>query len=479
MDAASPLIFLLLAVVLVIAAAESASTASGFPSASGIITYVFAGILAVIGGGTLLYRRMQEGEGDDGVNSWADVLRGAVGPGVAAVAGDLLKHGVWVLVLITTVLLTMYLTMDTGVVTGSLLSPLAWVGFALAGALGVATLLLSPAVGAMRGTGWLGDVLDWLTNQASSPRVLGYLILAALLTALLALGRVYPVVGGVEVAVLALLVLYGVVRFGGRLIPKEWVDAVKRWFSGASKPAAFGPQTLTSFLQEQKRKDRNLMLSTVAVSGLIVAFAVGLPYIWSHLPSVRMLGNIGKVLIDEATPLSTPVSKAVPGLGSWESGLTGGYGLSEGGGTSNYTVAWWQFINSRPRAQEATALELGPVGQLQLGPGPNAAVLSLTSPAPSGAVEQVKLPIKLQKWQQVVLRASGNRTDVFVDGQLVGASQHPPASLRQGDVFTIPGTLPKETQGGIAKLTFSPKAEPYSAIVLSYRSPPSAIAKEG
>jgi hypothetical protein len=94
-------------------------------------------------------------------------------------------------------------------------------------------------------------------------------------------------------------------------------------------------------------------------------------------------------------------------------------------------------------------------------------------------VEQVRLPIKLQKWQQVVLRASGNRTDVFVDGQLVGTSQHPPASLRRGDIFTIPGTLPKETQGGIAKLTFSPKAEPYSAIVLSYRSPPSAIAKEG
>ena len=476
MDAASPLIFLLLAVVLVIAAAESASTASGFPSASGIITYVFAGILAVIGGATLLYRRMQEGEGDDGVNSWADVLRGAVGPGVAAVVGNLLKHGIWVLVLITTVLLTMYLTMDTGVVTGSLLSPLAWIGFALVGVLGVAALLLSPAVGAMRGTGRLGDVLDWLAKQASSPRVLGYLILAVLVTALLALGRVYPMVGGVGVV---LLVLYGVVHFGERLIPKEWTDAIEQWFSGAAKQTPIGPKTLASFLQEQKHKDRNLMLSTVVISGLIVAFAVGLPYLWKHLPSVRVLGNIGKVLVDEATPLSTPVSKAVPELGGWESGLTGGYGMSHGGGTSNYTVAWWQFINSRPRAQEATALELGPVGHLQLGPGPNTAVLALTSPSPSGAVEQVRLPIKLQKWQQVVLRASGNRTDVFVDGQLVGTSQHPPASLRQGDIFTIPGTLPKETQGGIAKLTFSPKAEPYSAIVLSYRSPPSAIAKEG
>ena len=218
------------------------------------------------------------------------------------------------------------------------------------------------------------------------------------------------------------------------------------------------------------------MLATVVVSGLIVAFAAGLPYLWKHLPSVRVLGSIGTVLIDEATPLSTPISVSVPSLNKWNS-VSGGYGLSEGGGTSNYTVAWWQFINSRPRAQEATAIELGPVGQMQLGPGPNTAVLSLTSPAPEGEVEQVKLPVKLQKWQQVVLRASGNRTDVFVDGQLVGTSQHPPASLRQGDVFTIPGTSPKTTQGGIAKLTLSSKAEPYSAILLSYRTPPSVVTK--
>jgi len=475
MDAASPLIFLLLSVVLIIGAAESASTISGFPPISSIISYVIAGILAVIGGGTLLYRRMQEGEGDDGVNSWASVLQQAVGPSVAAVAGNLLGHGIWVLVLISTILLTMYVTMDTGAVTGSLLSPLAWVGFALAGVLGVATLLLSPAVGAMRSTGRLGGVLDWLRKQASSPRVLGYLILAGMMTALLALGRIYPVAGGVEVMALIGLVLYGVVRFGQRLIPTNWIARMREWLMG-KKTNVYGPITLAQARRLAEGEDRKLMLATVVVSGLIVAFAAGLPYLWKHLPSVRVLGSIGTVLIDEATPLSTPMSVSVPSLNKWNS-VSGGYGLSEGGGTSNYTVAWWQFINSRPRAQEATAIELGPVGQMQLGPGPNTAVLSLTSPAPEGAVEQVKLPVKLQKWQQVVLRASGNRTDVFVDGQLVGTSQHPPASLRQGDVFTIPGTSPKTTQGGIAKLTLSSKAEPYSAILLSYRTPPSVVTK--
>lgn len=477
MDPASPLIFLLLSVVLIIGAAESASTRSGFPSASEIITYVIAGILAVIGGGTLLYRRMQEGEGEDSVNSWASVLRGAVSSGVAAVASNLLGHGIWALVLISTVLLTMYLTMDTGVVNDSFLSLLAWVGFALVGVLGGATLFLSPAVGAMRGTGRLGSLLDWLRKQASSPRVLGYLILAGVLTALLALGRVYPVVGGVEVMALAGLALYGVVRFGQWLIPMDWIAKIREWLTNKKKTNVYGPITLEEARRLAEGDDRNLMVTTVFVSGLIVAFATSLPYLWKHLPSLRVLGNIGTVLIDEATPLSTPMSVSVPSLNKWNPVL-GGFELSEGGGTSNYTVAWWQFINSRPRAQEATVIELGPVGQMQLGPGPNIAVLSLTLPAPKGSVKQVKLPVKLQKWQQVVLRASGNRTDIFVDGQLVGTSQHPPASLRQEDVFTIPGTSLKATQGGIAKLTFSPKAEPYSAILLSYRTPPSVTTKD-
>jgi len=476
MDAASPLIYLLLSVVLIIGAVESASTRSDFPLASNIITYVIAGILAVIGGGTLLYRRIQEG---DGVNSWANVLRVAVGPGVAAVTDNLLGHGIWLLVLISTVLLTMYLTMNTGVVDGSLLSPLTWVGFALVGVLSGATLLLSPAVGEMRGTGRLGSLFDWLRKQVSSPRILGYLILAGLLTALLALGRIYPVVGVIEAIMLAGLALYGVVRFGLRLIPENWIANIREWFTGKKRLNVYGPITLAEARRLAEGDDRKLMVATLVASGLFVAFAVGLPYLWNHMPSVRVLGNIGTVLIDEATPLSTPVSVpvSVSGMSGW-SPVSGGYGLSSGGSTSNYTVAWWQFINSRPRAQETTAIELGPVGQMQLGPGPNTAVLSLTSPAPKGVVEQVKLPIKLQKWQQVVLRASGNRTDVFVDGQLVGTSQHPPATLRQEDVFTIPGTSPKTTQGGIAKLTVSPKAEPYSAIVLSYRTPPSVATME-
>jgi len=464
MDAASPLIFLLLAVVLVIAAAESASAATGFPSTSGIITYVIAGLLALIGGGTLLYRRMQEGEDDDGVNSWPEVLRGAVGgPGVAAVAGDLLKHGIWALVLISSVLLTMYLTMDSGMVSGSLLSPLAWVGFALAAVLGATTVLLSPAVGAMQGTGRLGDVLGWLRKQASSPRVVGYLVLAGVLAAVLALGRIYPVVGGIEVAGLALLALYGVYWFVKSLVPAKWWAELGLQRSSGT----YGPMTLAETKRIAYGKDRQLTLATVVVSGLIVAFALGIPYLWKHLPSVRVLGKMGTVLVDAATPMSSPVSVSVP-----HPELLSGFGLSDGGGISNYTIAWWQYVNSRPRAQAATALELGPVGQLQLGPGPNAAVLSLSSPAPEGSVEQVKLPIRLQKWQQVVVRASGNRTDVFVDGKLVGTNQHPPASVRQGDVITIPGTMPKETQGGFAKLTFSPKAEPYSAIAMSQHSPP-------
>jgi hypothetical protein len=260
----------------------------------------------------------------------------------------------------------------------------------------------------------------------------------------------------------------------------EWIPTMVRWSKTIAKwiglKSTGGPPL--DDIDNQIAKVKKLagsssttttMVGTVVVSGLIIALAVYLPTIWRHWPSLRIGGNLGTILIPGPLSLATSESVEIGTMG-WTG--KGGIGWGTSQGTSEYTITWWQYMNARVQGEAATALELGPVGQLLIGPGPLSVTLVLTTPAPQGAIEKVHIKVTPQRWQHVAVRASGDRTDVFLDGRLVGSSLRPPSSVRPGDILTMPGTVPRDTLGGIARLTFSHQAEPFSALVLAANTPP-------
>lgn len=498
MEAATPLILILLSVVLFITAGvvaaqqeeraekdrKTGANPKTPPSTSRIITEVIASLLLVLGAGTLVYRRMT-GMGETGDrNTWAEVLAGAVGPATAGVVGDMLGHGLWVTLVIASVLAIVFT-----VSIAPSQSPLAWIAYAAVGALCLVTVFTSPVISDMRGDGRLARLFAWIRDKVTAPRAIGFLVFAALAIGLVALGNIYPLIGWAVFAGIAILLGSYVYQNAERWAP-GLVGFLRGILRTLAKWLGLGPGRNPNLpftkaeIDEMARGNIRRMVGSVAVmSAGLIALGVYLPTIWRKLPSLRIGGNIGTVLQGEAIPFATSKSFEVPGqpdaykarrLERQGPGKPGA--LLANAGTSEYTIGWWQFINARNPTQAIPALELGPVGQMLIGPGPTTTTLMLSSPAPLDAIYKVPVRITPQKWQHVVLRASGNRTDVFLDGALVGSSVHPPAAVRVGDILTMPGTPPQKTQGGIAKLTYSPHAEPYGSIYLAAHSPPPEVA---
>jgi hypothetical protein len=442
MDTALPLILLFMSIILTVGGSSAAH--SDFPKASSIVAYVFAAILGIIGAGILVYRRRQEG----GVGSWASVF---VGPDSNGIVRDLFSHGLWILLLLFTIIATVFITSAFPST-----SPLAWIGYVIIGVLSLMTLFMSPVVS---GNG------DFFT----SPTVIGAIIISLVLIAILILGAAYPIVGWSVLGGLAMLTVYYIYR--------NWTPTMVRWSKTIAKWIGLRGQPLDDIDNQIAKVKKlagssnttNTLVGTVVVSGLIIALAVYLPTIWRNWPSLRIGGNLGTILIPGPLSLATSESVEIGTMG-WTG--KGGIGWGTSQGTSEYTITWWQFMNARAQGEAATALELGPVGQLLIGPGPLSATLALTTPAPQGAIEKVHIKVTPQRWQHVAVRASGDRTDVFLDGKLVGSSLRPPSSVRPGDILTMPGNVPRDTLGGIASLTFSHQAEPFSALVLAANTPP-------
>jgi hypothetical protein len=481
MEAATPLILTLLAIVLFIATGEqeanqyeqaekdkSEGVKPQTPSSgSRIFAQIIATLLLVAGIGTLVYRRMTGGGATGGGNTWAEVLTDALGPSTAKVAGLLLRHGLWGVLVIAAVLAIVF---TVGIAPPQ--SPLAWIAYAAVGVLGLIAVFTSPVVAEVRGATRLGKLFKWLWGKVTTWRAIAIILVAALAIGLLALGNIYPLVGWAVFAAISFFLGAYVYQNIGEWAPGlvAMLKGIKRRLAnlvGLGKPLDPNRDFTKEEIDEMARSDIRSQVGSVAVvSAGLIALGVYLPTIWRKLPSLRLGGNIGTELLGRAIPFATSKSFEVPG------GATGSLGSQ---GTAEYTIGWWQFINTRASSEAIPALELGPVGQMLIGPGPTTVTLALNSPVPMDAVHKLTVKIKPQRWQQLVLRASGNRTDVFVDGELVGSSMHPPASVRVGDIFTMPGTPPQKTQGGITKLTYSSHAEPYGSILLAAHSlPPEA-----
>lgn len=536
MEPATPLFLVLLSIVLVFAAVqgraaqeraskESGGTQKPLSDASVIITGVIAGILLLVGLGTMLVRRFSTTGEAARLDTWTRVLQHALGPTVAGVAGDLLGHKTWLALLIVGIIGTVF-----AVGSGPPSSPLSWIAYAALGALFLVTFFMSPTVQGAAGERVLGRMAQNLREFVTSKVVVGTLVFLVGALVLLALGTLYPLIGWAVLATVIALALYywhratfraptpaaergdadataaedgdEVVEAVGEATTSAWTD-FKNWFADIVAVITLSPDELKAYRERTGAAKENLeadvadaravrdaqiearkamwaryglVLATLGTSGGIVALAVLLPYLWRRLPPLRLGGNMGKELLGDPVPLSTYAAMEVPESADvWRAPSLRGLpkkALMGGAGTSNYTLAWWQFINSRNHDKAIPMLELGPAGQVLLGPGPTAATVALSSPAPQGLVYKVPIDVVPQKWQHVVLRASGDRTDIFLDGKLVGSSLHPPGPIRAGDVFTLPGTATRQTEGGIAKVTYSNKAEPFSAIFLAAHSPP-------
>lgn len=324
--------------------------------------------------------------------------------------------------------------------------------------------------------------IEQLASLITTKRNIGIMVVVLVLALLIALGRIYPLV---EYSV------YGLIIFGILYFARSWwMERGQRVGTGQQQRSAERPWSSTlirllrgffadtlgwltmskeewaeyknnisvnDFLKDRERtkllQQYGLIAATLVTSGSIVALAVALPFIWDHLPSLKLQSTFGKRLMSDTLPLSSTNSYTVPISGMSRDG------------TSQYTVSWWQFINSRQDGVAVPMLELGPIGQVLAGPSIGEQTIALASPINDGGANNVVIPITLQKWQNITIRANGIRADVFVDGKLVGSSLLAPESVRAGDVFTLPGTPPRKTMGGIANLSFSPKAEPYTSIL--------------
>lgn len=498
----TPLVMMSLGLVLLVLATFAAGDAPAkFPMTSKYITYVFAGVLVLAGMFMLVVRRYGT---DD--NSWTKVLEEALGSWSAMLDTEggfmtnLFELGMWVLLIIATIFATVFVT---SIVNPS--DPLAWVGYAVIAALFIMVIITSPIMKAK-----FAETTKLALGYLSRPRILGFLAIAVVVLGVLALSAAYPVVSYLVYALAIGLVLY----FGRDVLSGTW-DVARRFFrgskgttegeesgegTGTKKPEKGSGskrsankrswlQTLTrlarnwladtlgwlamdqqEYLEYEKAlnidartldarraqllKDYGFAAATVGTSGLIVTLAVLLPFIYRRLPSLHIEHGLGHKYFTTPKPLSAVESMPLAKV------LTGDRPTAE------YTISWWQFINSRKAEPDAVPMiDLGSVGQVFLGPQTAQQTIALKSPLTDTESTRIAYKIKFQRWQNVAIRGSGNTVDVFVDGKLVASAASPPPAIRKNMDFGLPGLPLRLTEGGIAGFAVSPRAEPYLGIL--------------
>ena len=480
------------------AAFEAGDAPAKFPMTSKYITYAFAGVLVLAGFLLLVMRRFK-----DDKTTWKTVLEEALGSWSVifdtkgTFMTNLAESGLWVLLIIATIFAMIFIT---SIVSPT--DPLAWVGYAIIVALFIMIIITSPLLKLkFKKTAELA--LSYLTK----PRILGFLVIAAGIFGILAASAAYPMV---SYAVYALVL--GLVLYFGRGFLSGGFDFVKKLFgkrksgtgeaettkeesvkkgsaSGANEQDRTWLQTLIrlarnwisdtlgwmtmdpeDYLDYEKAlsedalsvdarrsqilKDYGFAAATVATSGLVVALAFFLPFIYRRLPSLHIKPSLGYKYFTIPKPLSAvesmPLSKV----------------LTQDRATSEYTISWWQFINSRKaNANALPMIDLGSVGQVFLGPQIAQQTIALQSPLSEQQSTRITYDIVLQKWQNIAIRASGNRTDVFVNGKLAATSNQPPPAIKKNMNLGLPGLPIQQTMGGIAGFAVSDKAEPYLGIL--------------
>ena len=480
------------------AAFEAGDTPAKFPMTSKYITYAFAGILTLAGFLLLLMRRFK-----DDKTTWKTVLEEALGSWSVifdtkgAFMTNLAESGLWVLLVIATIFAMIFIT---SIVSPS--DPLAWVGYAIIVALFLMIIITSPLL-KLRFKKTTALALTYLTK----PRILGFLVIAAGVFGVLAASAAYPMV---SYAVYALVL--GVVLYFGRGFLSGGFDFVSKLFSkkksgtgeaetteeesvkkgsasGANEQDRTWLQTLVrlmrnwlsdtlgwmtmdpeDYLDYEKAlsedalsvdarrseilKDYGFAAATVATSGLIVALAFFLPFVYRRLPSLHIEPSLGYKYFTTPKPLSAVESMPLSKM------------FTHDHATSEYTISWWQFINSRKaNANALPMIDLGSVGQVFLGPQIAQQTIALQSPLSEQQSTRITYDIVLQKWQNIAIRASGNRTDVFVNGKLAATSNQPPPAIKKNMNLGLPGLPIQQTMGGIAGFAVSDKAEPYLGIL--------------
>jgi hypothetical protein len=345
--------------------------------------------------------------------------------------------------------------------------------------------------------------LSYLTK----PRILGFLVIAAGIFGVLAASAAYPMVSYVVYALVIGLVLYfgrdalsGGVDFVTKLFSKRkggtgeakgtkeargrsgagnvsqsqdrsWLQTLMRlarnWLSDTLGWMTMDPQDYLDYekalsedalsvdaRRSQILKDYGFAAATVSTSGLIVALAFFLPLIYRRLPSLHIQPSLGYKYFTTPKPLSAVVSMPLSKV------------FTDDRATSEYTISWWQFINSRKaNANALPMIDLGAVGQVFLGPQIAQQTIALQSPLSYQESTRITHDIVLQKWQNIAIRASGNRTDVFVNGKLTATTDQPPPAIKKNMNIGLPGLPLQQTMGGIAGFAVSLKAEPYLGIL--------------
>ena len=484
------------------AAFEAGDAPAKFPMTSKYITYAFAGVLVLAGFLLLVMRRFK-----DDKTTWKTVLEEALGSWSmifdtkGTFMTNLAESGLWVLLIIATIFAMIFIT---SIVSPS--DPLAWVGYAIIVALFLMIIITSPLLKLkFKNTAELA--LSYLTK----PRILGFLVIAAGVLGVLAASAAYPMVSYAVYALVIGLVLYfgrgflsGGFDFVSKLFskrksetgeansPKErrtgrgsaastarasekldrsWLQTLIRlarnWISDTLGWMTMDPEDYLDYekalsedalsvdaRRSQILKDYGFAAATVATSGLIVALAFFLPFIYRRLPSLHIEPSLGYKYFTTPKPLSAvdsmPLSKV----------------FAQDRATSEYTISWWQFINSRKaNANALPMIDLGSVGQVFLGPQIAQQTIALQSPLSDQQSTRITYDIVLQKWQNIAIRASGNRTDVFVNGKLAATSNQPPPAINKNMNLGLPGLPVQQTMGGIAGFAVSLKAEPYLGIL--------------
>lgn len=480
------------------AAFEAGDTPAKFPMTSKYITYAFAGVLTLAGLLLLLMRRFK-----DDKTTWKTVLEEALGSWSVifdtkgAFMTNLAESGLWVLLIIATIFAMIFII---SIVSPT--DPLAWVGYGIIVALFFLIIITSPLL-KLRFKKTTALALTYLTN----PRILGFLVIAAGVLGVLAASAAYPMVSYAVYALVLALILYfgrdvlsGGFDFVTKLFSKRksetseakttkerrtgsgdrrlsgaeersWFQTLMRlarnWLSDTLGWMTMEPEDYLDYekalsedalsvdaRRSQILKDYGFAAATVATSGLIVTLAIFLPLIYRRLPSLHIEPSLGYKYFTTPKPLSAvesmPLSKV----------------FAQDRATSEYTISWWQFINSRKaNANALPMIDLGSVGQVFLGPQIAQQTIALQSPLSDQQSTRITYDIVLQKWQNIAIRASGNRTDVFVNGKLAATSNQPPPAIKKNMNLGLPGLPIQQTMGGIAGFAVSDKAEPYLGIL--------------
>ena len=480
------------------AAFEAGDAPAKFPMTSKYITYAFAGVLTLAGFLLLLMRRFK-----DDKTTWKTVLEEALGSWSVifdtkgAFMTNLAESGLWVLLVIATIFAMIFIT---SIVSPT--DPLAWVGYSIIVALFFLIIITSPLL-KLRFKKTTALALSYLTK----PRILGFLVIAAGVFGVLAASAAYPMVSYAVYALVLGLVLYfgrgflsGGFDFVSKLFSKKksgtgkaettekesvkkgsassaneqdrtWLQTLIRlmrnWLSDTLGWMTMDPEDYLDYekalsedalsvdaRRSEILKDYGFAAATVATSGLIVALAFLLPFVYRRLPSLHIKPSLGYKYFTTPKPLSAvesmPLSKV----------------LTQDRATSEYTISWWQFINSRKaNANALPMIDLGSVGQVFLGPQIAQQTIALQSPLSEQQSTRITYDIVLQKWQNIAIRASGNRTDVFVNGKLAATSNQPPPAIKKNMNLGLPGLPIQQTMGGIAGFAVSDKAEPYLGIL--------------